>query len=152
MLASCFAANPYLAMTSSRRQPDRVETDVYRAALLFMATIPTLEQRPGAIRFWYNNGGTPGSLNSIQSTYLWEYSKLQRGDKGMPYLGPPELELLHAPGVKWLGLLGTAEDQLAQGRTALIEQGIPHRTLEHHVLTSGSVTLYVELLDLQKGG
>jgi hypothetical protein len=153
LFASSFSARPYPEVTSSRWNPDRVETDVYRTALLFMATIPTLKERPGEIRFWYDAADGGGALNSIQSTYLWGYSKLQGIGIGrdMPYLGPEEIERLRSPGLKWVGLLATNEARLMRGRTALLDNGVQHHTIERHMLNSGSVTIYIELLDLQKG-
>src|SRR4030095_14455700 len=95
------------------------ELCVYLFALQFIRSVPAIAEKAGAIRFWYHNR-PPGSLQSIQSTYLWGYSKVQGGDadRGLPYLGMPEVTRILEPGVKLLGLLAGEEAELPRARTA----------------------------------
>jgi hypothetical protein len=149
-LFSCFAAEPYVSTIDSRRRPDHLEMDVYRTALQFMDVVPRLAERPGGIRFWYKYDGTSTSLDSIQSTYLWGYSRLRDGNMGMPYLGQAEIEMIRSRGVHRLALLATNNEQLASGRAALVEHGVQHEIVDRQVLTNGHFSLYFELLDLLK--
>ena len=149
MFYSSFAWGPHANMVSNRLRPNRVELDVYRVALEFIRNVPPIAERPGVIRFWYPNGPT-GSLQGIQSTYLWGYSKVQGEDpdRGLPYLGTSEVKSILEPDVKWLGMLAEEESQLTLGREALREHDISGRTVSHRVLTAGDYTMYFELLEI----
>jgi hypothetical protein len=107
---------------------------------------------PGTMLFWYPN--RPGSsLNSIQSTHLWGYSKLQGSEvgRGLPHLGAREIERLQRPGVRWLGMLADDEARLDRGRDALVQHGITWRLVRRRALTAGRHTVYFELLELGAG-
>jgi hypothetical protein len=152
MVYSSFATRgDYASMVNSRLRPNRAELDVYRVALQFIRSVPAIAEKAGAIRFWYHNR-PPGSLQSIQSTYLWGYSKVQGGDadRGLPYLGMPEVTRILEPGVKWLGLLAEEESELPRARTALLEQGISGETVSHRVLTAGDYTVYLDLIEVAR--
>ncbi len=129
---------------------DNTELDVYRVAFQFMDAVPRLADRPGVIRFWYNNR-QGNSINSIQSTFLWGYSKLNTNppeDPGLPHLGEFQLKLLHDPEVRYLGLLCESEDELSQGLAALRTHSIEYKPADHRVLASGNYRIYFELLEL----
>lgn len=149
MFYSSFARGTHAAMVVGRVRNERAELDVYRVALQFIRDIPPLSQRGGAIKFWYHNRPT-GSLQSIQSTHLGAASKVQgdNPDRGLPHLGAPELARVLEPGVKWLGILAEQEADLMTGRAALFEHGIDARPISRRVLTSGSYTVHLELLEV----
>ena len=147
---SSFSAPLYSGEVNSRVHPNRVEMDVYRVALQFIDAIPRAPQRPGTIRFWYSNEPPSNSMQSIQSTYLWGYSKVQGQGRGLPYLEASELEIVRHPDVKWLGLLAEEESQLAVGRAALLRNGIQHVVVDRRTMTAGAYTLHFELLQLQQ--
>jgi hypothetical protein len=141
----------YAIMVSDRSGPSSLELDVYRVALELIRSIPALSERAGILRFWYHNG-PPESLQSIQSTYLWGFSKIQREDpdRGLPYLGPSERARITEPGVRWLALLADQESQLASARAALVEHGIVGHTVNQRVMTSGGYTAYLDVLEIDR--
>lgn len=147
---SSIAHAPYTSTVQSRLTSTRpLELDVYRVALQFMRHMPVLAAEPGGILFWYRDLGGE-SLQSIQSTYLWAYSRLQGHDqdRGMPYLGAVEINRIVNPAVKWLALLAEREDELADGRSALVAAGVSGAIVSHRTLTSGDYTMHLELLRL----
>lgn len=154
---SSFATRPYTRTVDSRLRPNHLEMDVYQVALQFISSMPTLAEVPGRILFWYDNLRPDGPqsrrpLQSIQSTHLWGYSKVQgeEVDRGLPYLGASELERIRQPDVRWLTMLATKESQLDLGRDALRQHGVTGERAHRRALTSGDFTLYFELLDLRK--
>jgi hypothetical protein len=149
LVALTFLTQPYRGMIASWGTLDSVEMDVYRTTLRFIASVPPLKEQPGEIRFWYSNEPSSSSIQSIQSAYLWGYSKLQGDGTGMPHLGESELEVVRDRSVKWLGLLARDEGELSRGRAALLEHGIAHTRLRHEVIEEGSFTLHFEMLALQ---
>src|SRR5262249_43918227 len=103
---SAFAGPRYENLFShSARQ---TEQEVYRVAEQFIAAVPKMRDLPGGVRFWYNN--RPGNLiSSVQSTYLWAYSRFNvasSDDPGMPYIGPYQLGLFNDKSLKYLVLIG----------------------------------------------
>ncbi len=130
-----------------------VEMDVYRVALQFMRTVPKVADHPGAIRFWYNNR-VGNSINSIQSTFLWGYSKINANPPegpGLPHLGELQLQLLHDPQLRYLGLLGESREEVSQGLAALTREAVEFKTADYRVLTSGSYKMYYQLVELGHG-
>jgi hypothetical protein len=150
MFYSSFARGEYAGMVGNRLRPNHVELDVYRIALQFIREIPPLSQRAGVTKFWYHNG--PRSLQSIQSTYLWGFSKVQGDDPtdGLPNLGTRELATLGEPGVKWLGILAEQEADVTAGRAALLENGIDTHPVSHRVLTAGGHTIHLEVFEITR--
>ena len=147
---SCFARPVYASLVNSRLLSAHAELDVYRVALQFMRAVPAWDRAPGHIRFWYGSERPRSSIDSIQSTFLWGYSRVHGTGRGMPELGPTEIELLTAPDLRWVGLLAESRDELERGRSALRNNGIEHRLLRQTALSSGSYTVYFELLDLKR--
>jgi hypothetical protein len=150
---SSLAHAPYTSMVQSRLTSTRpLELDVYRVAVQFMRHMPALAAEPGAILFWHRDVGGE-SLQSIQSTYLWAYSRLQGQDqgRGMPYLGAVEINRIFNPAVTWLALLAEREEELAGGRSALVAAGISGTIVSHRTLTSDNYTMHLELLRLPEG-
>lgn len=137
-------------MVRTGKVTDNSELDVYRVAFQFMDAVPKLADHPGVIRFWYNN--RPGnSINSVQSTFLWGYSKINTNppeDPGLPHLGEFQLKLLRDPEVRYLGLLCESEDELSQGLTALRMDSIEYKLADYRVLSSGNYRVYYQLVEL----
>jgi IPTL-CTERM motif len=109
---------------------------VYEVAMQFVEAIPKVKVTPGTIRFWYKSDGDLTALDSIQSTYLWGYSKSQRdppADPGMPFIGPYQRQLFGDKQLKYLVLLGESEDELGKGLQALRGAGLPFEPLDHIV-------------------
>jgi len=105
------------------------EWDVYRGARYFQATIgQTVDLRAAkiprrAVRFWYGGSPKDRNLNSIQSMYLWGYSKLPDGlkidDDFRMDLGP----------ARYLVLLGIDASEIEQRMAALTRASIPFNVL-----------------------
>jgi len=109
-------------------------------ALQFVRAVPKVADRPGAILFWYNNRAG-NSINSVQSTHLWGYSKLNRSvpeDPGLPHLDESPLLRLREPQVRFLGLLCESENELSQGLAAITREGVAFNTADSRVLASGA--------------
>jgi hypothetical protein len=151
MFAAGFATSTYPGTIRSQRRPDYPEEDVYRVALQLMKAIPPLQVRPGQLRFWYSNVPV-ASLGSIQSTYLWAYSKLQGDDLGFPHLGEAQLKMLRAPELKWLVLLSEQEEQLQLGLDALTQEHIAYRPVSLQTIVSGRYRLFVQQLAMTGHG
>ena len=154
VLGCCFTAGLgfYSGMVRTGRAENR-ETDVYRVALQFMQVVPKVAEHPGVIRFWYNNR-VGNSINSIQSTYLWGYSKLNTSppeDPGLPHLGEFQLQLLRDPEVRYLALLGETEEELSEGLAALTQQAIAFKAADYRVLASGDYRIFFQLVELRRG-
>lgn len=148
-LFSGFVHTQYLAAVDSRLRPQHSEEDVYQVALQFMRAVPRLSERPGLIRFWYSDETPFNRMWSIQSTFLWGYSRLHAEGRGLPDLGEEELALVRAPDLKWLTLLAESREQIELARAALTANGVRYQTSMQRVLSAGDYRLYVELLDLQ---
>lgn len=141
----------YSGLMWSRGAGNNVEMDVYRVALQFMHTVPKVADHPGAIRFWYKNGSR-NSINSIQSTYLWGYSKINTilpDDPGLPHLGEFQLRLLRDPQLRYLGLLCESKEELSQGLAALTREAVGFKTADNRVLSSGDYKIYYQLVELE---
>jgi len=152
MFAASFATFVYPGTIRSQRPPDDQEEDVYRVALQFMKVIPPWQVRPGQVRFWYSNVPVANAMGSIQSTYLWGYSKLQGDDMGLPYLGEAQLQVLRAPELKWLVLMSEQEEQLQLGLDALTREYIAYRPVSRQTLVSGRYRLFVQQLAMTGHG
>jgi hypothetical protein len=140
----------YGGMMRTASSAKNVEMDVYRVALQFMQVVPKMAERPGGIMFWYNNR-VGNSINSIQSTYLWGYSKINASppeDPGLPHLGELQLKLLNDPQVRFLGLLCESEEELSQGLAALTKKAIEFKTADYRVLASGDYRIYYQIVEL----
>jgi len=132
---------------------DTTEMDVYRVALQFVRAVPKLAEHPGVIRFWYNNR-IDNSINSVQSTYLWGYSKVNTNppeDPGLPHLGETQLGILRDPQVRYLGLLCESKEELSQGLAALTQEAIKFQAADVQLLASGDYRVYFQLLELKPG-
>ena len=103
-----------------------LEWDVFRGALFLQkvvgANVPT--DRP--IGFWYANTASVKELDSVQSMYLWGYSRLAPfgTDRGMPYIDDAIKTAIMNDSV--VALLGVSEDELDRGVAALASANIPH--------------------------
>jgi len=133
------------------KSADTSELDVYRVALQLADAVPRYRSGDG-ILFWYNNRGMENSLNSVQSMYLWGYSRLNALEidtPGLPYLGKTELDRVRDPRTRYLGLLCETPAEMAQALEALREAGVAYIESGRRELQSGSYRVYWELVDLR---
>jgi hypothetical protein len=127
--------------------------EVYRVALQFANAVPKQAEHPGVIRFWYRNR-SEDSLNSIQSMFLWGYSRLSSAsleDPGLPYLGDFEMQILRDPQLRYLGLLGESQEELSKGLAALTQKAIRFEPEEYRELASGDYRVYFQIVELVNG-
>jgi hypothetical protein len=101
------------------------------------------------VGFWYSNEPADSPIRSIQSTYLFGYSRVQVEGRGLPYLEAADLQRLGRMHLKWLVLLAGTEAELARGRESLSRTGIEHKRIDSRALHSGASTVYYELHELQ---
>lgn len=151
MLFSSFATTPYVGTIGNRLRQAQPELDVYRVSLQFIEHVPKSTLRPGAVGFWYSNEPAKNSMQSVQSTYLWGFSKVQGQGRGLPFLEPPEFDRLRRMGLRWLVLLAEKRGDLARGREALRQSDIEHVVVDSHILSTATYALYFELLELRPG-
>lgn len=152
LLGGCFTAafSDYSNLMRNRHTTDNQEMDVYRVAQQFMHAVPKVSEHPGIIRFWYNNR-IGNSINSVQSTFLWGYSKINTNppeDPGLPHLGEFQLHLLRDPQLRYLGLLGETDEELSLGLAALTREGIEFTNADYRELASGDYRIYYQLVEL----
>lgn len=145
-----FSSRTYSVLVWPNKASVERERNVYRVALQFMDAVPRLDQTPGKIRFWYSN--RPGNLiNSVQSTYLWGYSKCNQQlplDPGMPHVGSFQLTAFRDTTLKYLGLIGESEHELEGGLRALTDHAIPYVSVDHRILESGDYRVHWQLIRL----
>jgi len=129
---------------------DTLERDVYRVALQLIRESPKRSEGPGNLKFWYT-GRRSSDINSIQSTYLWGFTRLQEdvaSDPGIPYLGEYEMKSLRDPETRYIALLGESPDEVQQGLRALTEAKAGYGLLSTRDLSSGNVHVYWQLIEL----
>jgi hypothetical protein len=116
-----YSAEDYIDLHSRSRAA--VEWDMYRASFQIEKVIgAALDTAKGRIRFWYNPA-LPGhdSLNALQSTYLWGYSRIPR----MPAVDGMFHE--QRSDARYLVLIGLSDDEVDRGLAALTSAGLPYR-------------------------
>jgi hypothetical protein len=139
----------YTPTIHRRNDPSVAEMDVYRVALELMRDMPALQQSGPAL-FWYNNR-VNNPINSVQSTYLWGFSRLNGTgprDPGMPVF--TRSELLRLGTTPYLGLLGESQQEVDEGIKALTSNGLQCHQVKQEVLASGGYKVYWDLVRLSK--
>lgn len=149
VLFSSFSTPMYARMIDSRVHAVRSDVDVYRVAMQLIDSVPRQSATPGAVGFWYSNQPADGPIRSIQSTYLYGYSRVQGEGRGLPYLEAADLERLSRMRLKWLVLLAEADAELSAARATLSRIDIEHRRVDSRVLRSGTYIVHFELLELR---
>ncbi len=106
-----------------------LEWDVYRAAVTLQRFISRYPPERGAAGFWYA-GRQNSMLNSVQSMYLWGYSRLADPtdvNDGMPVVNHRLLNRIQVS--RYLVLLAETERELEEGQRALGAAGVKTRTI-----------------------
>jgi hypothetical protein len=127
------------------------ELDVYRVSLQLMHKIPRYSES-GTVLFWYKNKGAD-DINSVQSTYLWGYSRLnttRMDDPGMPSLSGEQIRVLG--GARSVVLLGDSREEISRGLESLSSHGVAHGEARSEVLASGGYRLYLAMVPLGSPG
>jgi hypothetical protein len=142
-----FSTNIYKSMFQADMAHYRREWSDYSLAMQLMDAVPKIKDTPGGLFFWYKS---QADLDSIQSTFLWGFSKSQQNppaDPGMPFIGPFQRQLFGSIQAKYLVLLGTSDGELQQALKALTGAGFAFDLVDHRLLTSGSARIYWQLIE-----
>jgi hypothetical protein len=107
------------------------EWDIYHGGI-FLQQFVNGNIRPNrSVGFWYSNKPDHLWLNSIQSVYLWGYSRVfpsARDYPGMPFVD--EQLRTGIAGRRFLVLLGLSDAELNAGLAAIQAAGMPFREVE----------------------
>jgi hypothetical protein len=106
-----------------------LEWDVYGAAVKLQHVVSHYSPSTGAVGFWYTNR-TGSLLRSVQSVYLWGYSRLELADKpgdGMPTLTPAVIARIRL--FRYLVLLSETAGEVERAKAALSSAGVNVRFL-----------------------
>jgi hypothetical protein len=118
-----------LAVEPSERS--RLEWDVYEGAV-FLEKFVSAHLRPDqVVGFWYSNEKRHVEINSVQSVFLWGYSRLgsvTRSDPGMPLVN--QAFTASVSGTPYVVLLGLTRDEVEGGLEALRQAGFAYKELE----------------------
>ncbi|MEO8368652.1 MAG: hypothetical protein ABI806_05605 [Candidatus Solibacter sp.] len=151
-VAAGFVSSANYQITRPFRLHEDSEGDQYRVAIQLIRETPKLSQGPGNVLFWYNNR-TNNPINSVQSTYIWGASKMNRDapeDPGMPHIGNFQMEQLRSLDVRYLILLGETPAEIPAGLQALTKAGAGYDLLSTRDLHSGAMHVYWQLVELTK--
>ena len=116
----------------SRLERNRLEWDVYEGAV-FLERFVSAHLRPDqVVGFWYSNEEIRHmEINSVQSVFLWGYSRLAsvtRSDPGMPLVN--QAFTARVSGTPYVVLLGLTRDEIEGGLEALRQAGFAYKELE----------------------
>lgn len=109
----------------------KTEWDVYRGAIFLQKFVNSQLQPNQPIGFWYRNGDRHTALDSVQSIFLWGYSRLPPSPKqnaGMPVVDDAFKDALSSR--RFVVLLGMTSDEIDAGLTALGTAGISYRVMQ----------------------
>jgi hypothetical protein len=108
----------------------QLEWDVYRGAVFLQRFINTQVPTDKTIGFWYRNPRSGRAsdwlLTSVQSMFLWSYSRVAPYDTGHP--GMPLLDARTRTSMaqkKFLVLLGTSDPEMKDALNAIAKAGLP---------------------------
>jgi hypothetical protein len=126
----------------------RGQWDLYRAAVALKEAVRSLPPDQGAIGFWYALGKP--NLNSIQSIYSWNASRLSdnRPERhGMPFIEPDFIELM--PGYEFVCILGENPAEMSLGRHALLALRPNAVSVRQGGWTGREYSAYFEVFDMR---
>ena len=95
---------------------------------------------------------TPGDYDISSISFMTLGDTLQDKDKpsGMPEINAYELDRLGDVGRGYIFLMAKDQESIARGRAALQDAGLEFTTSEQAMLSSGSLTIYVEVVEYMK--
>jgi hypothetical protein len=84
----------------------------------------------GRVGFWYSNDGRHSAISSVQSIFLWGYSRVQDWDlpSGLPILDAVTRKNIDA--CHYIVLLGFSAEEIDSGLVALRDGGIRFKEIE----------------------
>ena len=119
---------PEYDIRRSDTQRVAVEWDVFKGALFLQSFIGANVPTDQALGFWYSNMRSRRELNSVQSMYLWGYSRLAPPtgvDLGMPHIDPNIKAAIESK--SFVALLGLDAAEVDRGLAALSAANIHYR-------------------------
>jgi hypothetical protein len=142
--------------------PDRLtnigasEADLYRVAIKFVKSVPKLGRASDRIGFWYSDidpSGPPAALsfiNSVQSTYLWSFTRIQPdgATMQMPNLGDAEKKALVDKSLKYLIIIGYDQCEIVAAQSSLSNNRIAYEVVNSEMIESGGFRIYLKALRL----
>jgi hypothetical protein len=142
------SASPYYGIWGGK---GKMEIEAYRLAVGLIDAMPRVRQDGKPIFFWYPNRDP--LINSLQSTFLWGYSRLHSTDRstlGMPRLTPADMQKLTVSGQPWLVLVDRSKEGIAAGTRALRESGFVLNESRHSSLCSGGLCVELSVSTVEK--
>jgi hypothetical protein len=124
--------DPFLGILAAPpSERSKLEWDVYEGAV-FLEKFVSAHLRPDqVVGFWYSNEKGHTEINSVQSVFLWGYSRLgsvKRGDPGMPLIDQEfTARVVRTP---YVVLLGLTADEIESGLQALRQAGFTYKELQ----------------------
>jgi hypothetical protein len=117
--------------------------DIYELSTALIDAMPTWEQDPGHLVFWYPRSGL---IDSLQSTYLWRATTVQASLPGMPGLDGRQKAKLMDRTPRHLVLLAERPEDIAAGRRALDELGMDPVEVLSRELQVGDAVIHLAQL------
>lgn len=143
LILTSFILSPLIFYRSKEYSPlyeniAQEEWDLYHGAIYLQKIITeTLPPSLGKVGFWYSNKKDHMYFNSLQSMFLWGYSRLASTDPKVSD-GMPVIDDVFRKGInnyKFITLLGINENEINEGYESLIKEGIPIKVIlkqEYH--------------------
>jgi hypothetical protein len=129
---------------------DDVGMSRYRLGLKFIEAVPKFNQEYRPVYFWYSNADK--LAHSLQSTYLWGYSRLMdsnQGTPGLPFSNGVNIESLHKRSS--LVLFDREKRIVNQGIEELRSLGIRFAVKKFHEICERETCYTIAFVDV-KGG
>ncbi|HEX9366960.1 MAG TPA: hypothetical protein VF921_10040 [Vicinamibacterales bacterium] len=157
VLAACIAwpitayrsGGEYLRLHVRRYRPPEIAT--YHAAVHLIRIIGDLPDRDKSLVFWYpekGGGRTVMSLDSVQSVYLWGYSRLP--NVGFDEDHEPRLDAssrMRVLGTARIVLMGYRQSDIDRMRRALDDAGIVTRSIRSDRFEESGLLCFTLVLD-----
>jgi hypothetical protein len=156
----CFALSIHISLLSSVIQgvpfyarmygvADDGSLSKFRLGLKFIETMPKVKEEGRPIYFWYSNADR--LANSLQSTYLWGYSRLSdstNGTGGLPDLKGVNPDLLRAREEYSLVLFDREERKVSEGIEELRRIGLGFGIKKTRDICEQTICYSIAVLDV----
>ena len=126
--------------------------DLYKIAVQFMRSMPRFSDDRQKLLFWYSNVPKDAYLSSLQSIYLWGYSRLHsmntKENPGLPVLGNEELKIIDGLGAAHLVLIGSSQGDVRAGLAALDQKKVKYHLSDPMSICSGQLCVFFAIAAL----
>ncbi len=127
------------------------ERDVFKGALFLQTFVGRHVPPQRSIGFWYGNTTAHTDLNSVQSMYLWGYTRLAPptgAALGMPHIDASIRKAIAKKSV--VALLGLNDSEVDRGLAALSAAQIPHSEFQRTAFKGEKWGYTIALVDILK--